>query len=249
MDSEIQIIKDEIIDKRIESFQGIKFIIGRLRGRNIVLAKTGVGKVNAAMTTMLLIDHFTPEEVIFTGVAGAVNPELEPGDVVIGEKVAQHDLVVIRSNEIQKSSVCNPRDGSENPIFFPADSILLCLADEAQGDLQFESVASGDRERIPRVLRGVVVSGDAFVSSHLKRQELRISFGADAVEMEGAAVAQVCYQQATPCLIIRGICDHADEDASRDLTIFSKIASVNSADLVIEIVQKLAERHEKRRLE
>ena len=91
MPVEIQMLESELKDKKTEKILGVEFHTGVLNGRNVVLAVGGMGKVNAAMTATLIIDHFRPSEVIFSGVAGGLNPDLAPGDIVLGEKIAHHD--------------------------------------------------------------------------------------------------------------------------------------------------------------
>ena len=238
--AEIDLIEQEIADQELQTFLGVRFTLGNLKGRRVVLAKTGVGKVNAAMTATLLIDHFQPAEVIFTGIAGGLNPDLLPGDIVIGAKTAQHDYGDYRVGGFTPSLARNPVDGKRNPLFFRPDRRLLQLAEQAAGRVRLEKVTAGVGERTPRITQGAIVTGDAFIASSSKKAELRDRFHADAVEMEGAAVAQVCYQQGTPCLVIRSLSDNADERADLDLKRFYRTAARNSATFVMALVELLA---------
>ncbi|MBA7655978.1 5'-methylthioadenosine/S-adenosylhomocysteine nucleosidase [subsurface metagenome] len=237
---EIIMLEDELTDKQEQRIEGMKFASGRLNGKRIVVAWTGIGKVNAAMTTTLLIEHFRPNEVIFTGVAGGINPQLSPGDIVIAEKTAQHDSGTLWPDSFEHRGARNPLDGWRNPVFFPADERLLKLAVQAAEQVELETIKTSIGERTPRIVKGVVVTGDVFVASPEKCTELRNELGADAVEMEGAAVAQICYQQGIPCLVIRSISDKADEKAREDLGMFHTMAAKNSARLVTEMVELLA---------
>jgi adenosylhomocysteine nucleosidase len=240
---EITLLEDELIDTQEQGIEGIRFVSGRLSGKKVVIAFTGIGKVNAAMTTTLLIEHFNPDKVIFTGIAGAVNQQLQPGDIVIAGKTAHHDMGTIWPEGLFHKGLKNPLDGWENPVFFDADEQLLKLAELAAEHIDLSSIQVTAGERTPKVVKGVVVTGDAFIASADKCAELRKKLGADAVEMEGAAVAQLCYQRQIGHLIIRSISDKADEGAVFDKQMFYILAAKNSSTLVAELVGLLAMEH------
>jgi adenosylhomocysteine nucleosidase len=240
MPEEVVMLEERLSKKNERSIEGIKFTDGQLMGRNVVIAQTGTGKVNAAMTATLVIDNFHPKLVIFTGIAGAVNPQLSPGDIVIAEKTAQHDHGVLTSSSLENTGAVSPITGQRNPVFFPADPALLQLAEQAAKNVSLEKIKTSEGERTPGIMKGVVVTGDIFVASPEKCEELRKTLGADAVEMEGAAVAQVCYQLGIPCIVIRSISDNANEKAAQDLEKFYKIAAMNSASMVVGIVENIA---------
>ena len=227
------------MDRKEQNIEGIRCMIGEINEKQVVVARTGVGKVNAAMTTMLLIEHFRPSEVIFTGVAGGINPDLLLGDIVIAAKTAQHDLGRLTSSGLKNRSAKNPIDGQRNPIFFPAGARLLKAAELASRRTTFQPFQVPQGERFPRITKGIVVTGDVFVASEAKRRTLREHLQADAVEMEGAAVAQICWQQRVPCLAVRSISDSANADARQDFKKYYKIAAQNSAALVVNIVKQL----------
>ncbi len=237
MDEEVSLMRNKLSDKTEENIQGIKFIKGRLQNRELVIASTGEGKVNAAVATALLIEHYKPAEVIFTGIAGAIDPNLKPGDIVIAEKTAQHDYGLLTSKGMQNKGTVNPIKGSRNPVFFPASKELLDLAQKAAKQVKLKKIEHRKEQRIPKIETGIVVTGDIFVASSAKCAELRQKLGADAVEMEGAAVAQICYHHNTPCIIIRSMSDNADENAVKDVDMFYKTAANNSAALVEEILR------------
>jgi adenosylhomocysteine nucleosidase len=234
---EISLLKDNLEAPRETTIEGMPFIRGRLGGSEVAIAWTGVGKVNAAMVTTLMIEHFQPAQLIFTGIAGAVDPNLEPGDIVLGERVAHHDMGYLGPERFQRNSVTNPITGEENPVFFDADASLLATAERAAKDVAWQPIETRDGTRLPRVRRGVIVTGDIFVASRAKCEELARELGADAVEMEGAAVAQVCYQQGVRCLVVRSMSDKADEDAITDKEAFYEVAGENSARLVARIME------------
>lgn len=239
-DAEIDIIKEEMVSRRDTMFMGVGFTLGNLRGRRIVLAHTGYGKVNAAMTATLLIEHLKPREIIFTGIAGGLNPDLQPGDLVIGLKTAHHDYGYVKDQGTENIGTWNRVTGKRNPLFLPADAMLLDIARAAAGVISLDSIPMGGGARMPQFVEGTIVTGDAFIASSSKKNELRRTLQADAVEMEGAAVAQICLQTETPCLIVRSISDRADSTAVRDVEQFYRIAARNSAVLVMKIVELIA---------
>lgn len=240
MPDEVRLLAGRLQGQHAEEQLGMKFFTGTLAGRRVVLAYTGVGKVNAAMTTTLMLDRYHPTEVLFTGVAGGINTNLGPGDIVLGERVAQHDFGEVSDREFQTHSTVNPMTDKQNPIFFAGAERLLLLAETAAKSMKWEHLATTQGDRTPRVTRGVIVTGDVFVASPVKSAELRKKFTADAVEMEGGAVAQVCAQQGLPCLIIRSLSDRADAAADLDFKKFFRTAAANSAHLTEAILGKLA---------
>jgi len=237
MHEEILEFEQALTDTAHITIEDIRFVSGSLGGRRVVVARTGVGKVNAAVTTALLIEHFKPTEIIVTGIAGAVNPGILPGDIVIADSIAYHDAGSYTPEGFIYWGFRNPATGDRNPVFFPADTCLVRIAEESARQVSFEKIYLENSERTPRVIRGIIVSGDSFISSDAKKHELRTALHADAVEMEGAAVAQVCYQRGVPCLVIRCISDLADTNASVDCERFRSVAAVNSARLVKRIIE------------
>jgi len=235
-DKEVDLIESELADARGKEIEGIRFVTGKLGGRKVVVVWTGIGKVNAAMTTTLLLEHFKPSEVVFTGIAGGINPQLQPGDIVIAAKTAQHDSGILWPDSMEYRGVINRLDGWRNPVFFLADERLLGAAEKAAGRVKLGTIKTSVGARLPRIVTGVVATGDIFVASPAKSVELRESLKADAVEMEGAAVAQLCYQRQVPHLIIRSISDKADEKAREESYFFQEMAAENSARLIKEII-------------
>ncbi len=236
---EIMMLEEQLTDKHQQRIEGMKFVTGRLHGKSVVVAWTGIGKVNAAMTTTLLIEHFSPAQVIFSGIAGGVNPKLEPGDIVIAAETAHHDMGILGEDGFYNRGVINPLDGIRNPVFLLADEHLLKLAEKAAEQVELEKITTSVGERSPRIIKGVVVTGDVFVASVEKGAELREKLNADAVEMEGAAVAQICYQRQIPHLVVRSISDKADATARVDSMLFQEMAAKNSAALIVKITELL----------
>ncbi|GAB3314055.1 5'-methylthioadenosine/S-adenosylhomocysteine nucleosidase [Larkinella ripae] len=236
-DEEVKLVQQSLRNPKRQTLNGIQFMTGQLNGRDVVVAETGIGKVNAAMTTAFVLAHFKPERVLFTGIAGGVNPNLQPGDIVIAQKTAHHDYSSTGFQQQKISQTRNAITKDLNPAYFPGDSGLLLLAQEAAKTVRFESLPTTSRP--PSVMVGTVVTGDQFISSEEKVAGLRAEFKADATEMEGAAVAQVCYQQQVPCLVIRSLSDKANASARQDIRTFYKIAARNSANLVLAIIERL----------
>lgn len=237
---EIEYLDNSIEERKVQTIEGMPFVTGKLKGRHVVLALTGIGKVNAAMTATLLLEHFKPDEVLFTGIAGGINPDLLPGDIVIAEKTAQHDLGRMTPDGMFNRGMRNPLTGIRNPVFFPADSELLKLAEASGKRIKLDSIKAGSTVRIPKIITGIVVTGDVFVASPSKKIELREKLRADAVEMEGAGVAQICWQHTVPYLVIRSLSDSANEQAEEDIDMYREIAARNAALLVEDIIKQLA---------
>jgi adenosylhomocysteine nucleosidase len=240
---EVHPFTEQFSEVDLRKIEGLEFAVGRLKGRRVVVGLTGVGAVNAAAAATLLIEHFHPAAVIFTGIAGGLNPDLKPGDVVIAEKTVHHDLGTLTPKGLEYRGVRSLLTGDRNPVFFPADPELLKAALAAKERVKLHPIHAIEGERTPRIVTGIVATGGLFVAQPAKREELRKALRADAVEMEGAAVAQICWQSRVPCLVIRCLSDQADGQAREDALVFREAASANAAALVTEIVERLAAAH------
>lgn len=234
--AEVTLVKESLKQPETVVVDGITFTTGRIGNQRVVVAETGIGKVNAAMTTAIMLNHFHPQRVLFTGIAGGTNPDLQPGDIVIARQTAHHDYQSITLDR-RPTKQTYSLSGKLNPAYFLADSTMLQRAQTVARSVAFESVPI--TKRPPTVLTGTVVTGDQFISSAEKVAQLRQTFNADATEMEGAAVAQVCYQMRVPHLVIRSLSDRADDNARTDMLTFYQTAARNSAKLVIAIVEGL----------
>ena len=241
---ELVLLQARLSHKKDTIIQHIHFIEGVLEGRQVVVAQTGIGKVNAAIVTTLLIEYFQPAEIIFTGIAGGVNPALAPGDIVIGTRAAYHDYGTLRTDSMERRATRNPFTMQENPVYFPCDSGLVQLALQAASHTKLDSIGTSAGNRLPRISAGTIVTGDVFVASHDITRALHRDMQADATEMEGAAVAQSCWQQHVPFLIIRSLSDDAGNNASELVRNFYELAARNAASLVLAIVEQVkAGRH------
>ncbi|TAF97692.1 MAG: 5'-methylthioadenosine/adenosylhomocysteine nucleosidase [Runella slithyformis] len=236
-DEEIKLLRQELKNPKEHLIHGIRFYSGKIAGKRVVIAGTGIGKVNAAMTTSLLLRQFKPKRVLFTGIAGGLRADLQPGDIVLAKSTLQHDFGAVGNNLFTIWETRNPVLKQKNPLYFKADSLLLVMAENAAQQTQFQQLTT--QGRLPQISTGVVATGDQFISSETKVLQLMADFGADAVEMEGGAVAQVCWQQQVPCLIIRSISDKADSNANETMINFTTTAAYNSANLLISFLGKL----------
>jgi adenosylhomocysteine nucleosidase len=234
---EIKFLLSRVQGKTEFIIQRISFTEGTLNGQHVVIAQTGIGKVNAALTTILLIEHFHPKSILFTGIAGAINPDLSPGDLVIGTTLAHHDYGTLTKEGTTRRPTRDPSSMQENPVYFRSDTSLVKLAWLAGKELSLEKINGPSGLRAPQLISGTIVTGDVFVSSAVATKELRKEMNAEATEMEGAAVAQVSYQQHVPFLVIRSMSDNAGNTALTDIKDFYQIAARNSASFVMGILE------------
>ena len=236
-DEEIKLLRQQLKQPKEKVIHGIHFYCGKLNNQRVVIAGTGIGKVNAAMTTSLLLRQFKPTRLLFTGIAGGIASNLQPGDIVLAQQTFQHDFGAVTNDKFIIWETRNPVSRQKNALYFKADSLLLMWTQEVSSQTKFRQLTTAGR--LPQVLTGIVATGDQFISSETKVAQLRADFQADAVEMEGAAVAQVCQQQQVPCLIIRSISDKADSQARETMLNFTETAAFNSANLLINLLGKL----------
>lgn len=239
---EIAPIEKRLEDVREVSVRGYVFRVGTLNGRHVVVGRSGAGKVNAAIIATLLIGQFNPSAILFSGTAGAIDPALRQGDVVIGATVAYHDAGLQTAAGIRRRGMRNAVTGDLDPLLVPAPESLLSVARRSAQLLRLPPIRTSDGvEKPPRIVEGVIVTGDVFLADNGRRGQLRDDLGAAAVEMEGAAVIQTCRQFAVPCLVVRSITDRADGDASANYEQFLVTASENAATLVAAVIAGLNE--------
>ena len=236
---EITLLLEKVEHKKEYRIGGLTFTEGFLNGRRVVVALTGIGKVNAAITTTLAIEHFHPSEVLFSGIAGGIDPALSPGDLVIGTKLAYHDYGTL-SDSLQSDPTRNPATQQNNPLFFPCNDTLVEIAEKVSRGLTLEIPIEG--HPAPHIVSGILVTGDVFVTSRTASGKLWQRWHAEATDMESAAVAQTCWQRNVPFIIVRSLSDAADSDAEKDIHRFYRVAAHNAALLVIALTGELARR-------
>ena len=222
MDSEVRDIKSAMEDGIKIHHGGMTFFKGKLHGKEVVAVKSGIGKVNAAMCTQILIDVFKVTTIIHVGVAGAVHPDLEIGDIVISEDSCQYDM--------DARAFGHPRGEIPNMdiTFFKADPALIALA-----------VAAAQELNAPYRV-GRIMTADLGVNSNKLKQELLEEFGGLCVEMEGAAVGQVAMLNQVPCLVIRSISDKADSNLADDYKANLEASIKNGVAMVLNMVKGVA---------
>lgn len=204
-------------------------VVGSLDGHDVVLAEVGIGKVNAAVTTTLVIERHRPRVLVFTGVAGGLDPSLDVGDVVVAERTIQHDAGVLQDGEILT------HQAGHIPFFNPTDRLgfsppgrLLSLVEERLATLELDPIEAAGGRR-PRIVTGTVLTGDQFLVCATTRDRLHTDFDAQAVEMEGAAVAQAAERMGVPALVVRALSDLAGADSDLDFARFLPQVAGNSA--------------------
>jgi adenosylhomocysteine nucleosidase len=185
--------------------------------------------------------------VFFSGTAGALDPELQPGDIVIGSAVGHHDYGRDTALEFVRSATRNPISGERNPLLFPANEALLEAARRAIPTVTLQAPAAATQPH-PVVREGIILTGDAFMANPARRDEMRRTLNASAVEMEGVAVVQVCTQLGVPVLVIRSITDSADGSAPANYQLFMESASKNAADLTVATIKQLSSTRSLRRV-
>jgi adenosylhomocysteine nucleosidase len=233
LDEEIVLITADMEIERADTIAQRTFTVGTINEVPCVCVKAGVGKTNAALSAEILTLLYEVDAIIFSGVAGGINPELNIGDVVISKRVIHHDYGQVMPDMFM------PFD----TLGFFADSLLIRIAIDAARRVKFDMIpqklAKGET-RYPHVHLGVVSTGDQFISSEEKRQWLEHVLHADCVEMEGAAVAQVCVINNIPFIIIRCLSDLANENADIDFEAFLPYAAKNSSVVVKEMIEVLS---------
>ncbi len=221
-------------DERI-AIGGFDFDQGRLDGHAVVLAQAGIGKVNTATVATILAMRFDVRILVFSGVAGGLDPALAIGDVVIAERAVQHDCGVIENERLQ------PYQAGHVPFFNPTrelgyrvDPELLARVRQALEGLELPalSAGAGGAGRRPRLVYGTILAGDQYIHCEATRERLHREFNAEAVAMEGGALAQVAERLGLPWLEIRALSDLAGKDSRFDFAAFvDEVAGISATIL------------------
>lgn len=223
MEEEVSRLKEQMQVEEVKQIASMEFVVGTLMNRPVVVVQSGIGKVNAAVCTQILVDQYEVGYVINTGVAGALYQELNIGDIVLSTDALQHDMDATGFG--YPISVIPRMETS----VFEADRALIELArascQEVNPDIQ--------------VFSGRVVSGDQFISDGAKKKWLVENFQGYCTEMEGAAIAQVAWLNHVPFLIIRAISDKADDSAEMDYGEFEAKAIEHTVALMIRMIEKI----------
>lgn len=190
------------------------------KGQELIIAYSKIGKVNASLTASIMIEKFGATTMLFSGVAGAVNENLSIGDILYATKLTQHDLDI--------TAFGHPYG------FVPEGAVFV----ESDGGLNTIAKEVADSKKIT-LHKGVIATGDQFICDESKKQWIKETFNADAIEMEGAAVAVVCDALNVPFFILRSISDVAGMDAEFDFDTFLESSAKISANFIVSMLEKL----------
>jgi adenosylhomocysteine nucleosidase len=226
-----------------ESHGGLEFARGTLDGHEVVLAGGGVGKVNAAITATLLADRFACRCLVFSGVAGGLDPTLHVGDVVIGALTLQHDAGVLQGGRV------HTYQAGHVPFFNPTDQLgyrppadlLARVSERLEGFTlaPLSAAAAGGAARTPAITLGTILTGDQFLNCEATRERLFSELGGQAIEMEGGAVGQVAQAFGIPHLVIRALSDLAGTESQVDFGRFVEEVAAASAAIMRRLLPVL----------
>ncbi|HCT91998.1 MAG TPA: 5'-methylthioadenosine/adenosylhomocysteine nucleosidase [Lachnospiraceae bacterium] len=223
MDEEVAKLKEQMEHARVVKKAQMDFYQGVLGGKQAVVVRSGIGKVNAALCAQILVDDFQVDALINTGIAGSLRNWIDIGDIVVSTDALQHDMDATNFGypvgQIPRMDV----------LSFKADESLVKLAKEVCEEVNPEI----------SVYCGRVVSGDQFVSEDGVKKRILEAFAGYCTEMEGAAIAQAAYLNGVPFVILRAISDKADNSASVDYPAFEKKAIEHSVKLTMGMMARL----------
>ncbi|ELY3760940.1 5'-methylthioadenosine/S-adenosylhomocysteine nucleosidase [Cronobacter sakazakii] len=221
MEEEVTLLRDKIDNRQTLNIAGCEIYTGTLNGVDVALLKSGIGKVSAAMGATLLLEHCKPDVIINTGSAGGLAPSLKVGDIVVSDEVRYHDAdVTAFGYEYGQMAGC--------PAAFKADENLIAAAQETIEKLNLHAV------------RGLVVSGDAFINGSVNLAKIRHNFPqAIAVEMEATAIGHVCHNFGVPFVVVRAISDVADQQSHLSFEEFLAVAAKQSSLMVETLLTSL----------
>ena len=217
-EQEFSAIKNKFEKVEENTLKDLIYYSGELNGKEYIVIKSGIGKVNAARTTQILIDIFDLDYIVILGSAGSLNDELDIGDIVIGKELVQHDFDTTAF-------------GDEKGYITGAGKIFK--SDEELVEKYRKYVQENKLDYQVKV--GTIASGDIFLTEKVMKEKIRSKFGADCVEMEGAAIAQICTLNKVPFIVIRSISDKPNGSNQMDYNKFADLASKRCADLILTI--------------
>lgn len=227
MEQEVAILKENIKDLQTTKIANYEYYSGELNGQQVVLVQSGIGKVAATVATVLLINNFNPTYVINTGSAGGFDPDLKVGDIAIGDELVHHDVDVTAFN-YEFGQVPNM------PARFTAEPKLVDATKELINEMTDITCKVG-----------LIATGDSFMCDPERIEATRQQFpNMLAVEMEGAAIAQACYQMNTPFLVIRSLSDIAGQESPMSFDQYLEVASKNSSSLLMKLLSSLKDSNE-----
>jgi adenosylhomocysteine nucleosidase len=234
MEEELVRLRERFEPDQVVKQAGLDFFFGELSGQKVVLLRCGVGKVNAAVATQLLIDRFGVDAVIFTGLAGSLVPHLKRGDVVVSNMVVQHDIDLTAFGR-------RPGEIPDLARMIDADPKLIHIAADAAEEVIAESDKARQTASPCGMTVGTIATGDSFVSDPERIRWLQREFGAIATEMEGGAVGQVCQMNKVPFVVIRVISDGSGGGAAGEFIMFLDEASELTCNIVSRTLAKMTQ--------
>ena len=222
MEVEVKELKEQMQITRQLTKAGMEFCEGILEGQDVVVVRSGVGKVNAAVCSQTMILKYLPDIMINVGVAGGLSEEFKIGDIAVADSVVEHDM--------DTSPIGDPVGliSGINLVNIPCDKKLADLMEQAVSKVG--TITSK---------RGVIASGDQFISKQEQRDRIKDNFGAIAAEMEGASIGHVCYMNGVPFGVLRAISDGANDDSHMDYPEFAKMAAANSIKIILELLNSI----------
>lgn len=221
MEEEKDAVKNLMKDIELEESYELDFYKGKIENKKCILVQSGVGKVNAARTTQILIDKYKVSKVINVGAAASIDPMLNIGDILIGKKVVQHDFDITAF-------------GHSKGYITGVGNDVSCDSDWLD---KIKDVVNEKRDY--KVRTGIVATGDVFCTEVKLRDEIRATFKADVVDMECGAIAQVCYLDNIPFLVIRGVSDTPNGENEKDFDKNLELASNRCAEILKEVLHKM----------
>jgi adenosylhomocysteine nucleosidase len=233
--AEANLIKEAMCNSETKLFLDREFRTGSLHGQEIITTHTG-DMVNAGLTMGLLLTHYNPEKVILTGIAGSLNPQINLGDVVIVEKCVQYECGEVISEGFRLWGTWDYIKNRENPKYFDADEEMLKVAKAISDKVTLKSISETVNSK---VILGTGATGNKLLKSKQAADNLFREYKADVVDMECAAIAQICYQYDIPFLAVKSISDQADESFKEEGEIAYEVACFNADQLVIELIRYL----------
>jgi 5'-methylthioadenosine/S-adenosylhomocysteine nucleosidase len=237
---ETELVLAAIKARRAGKLGRFPYVEGRIAGRRTVVAVTGIGKTCASMITMLFATHFRPREIIMTGTASRINPEVRNGDVIVGEITCNHDFGSLFANYAMEYFGAEGPLGDSMPIIYPGDRGLLAAAKRAIRSHVPETASQHSPSYVPQVRLGRITSGDQFGITSERIADIRLQLNPDLMEMESGSVAQVCWYLGIPFLCIRSGSNLTQNSPDNDYRKLSPFASRQAALFTAALVAELA---------
>lgn len=236
---EIPVLTDALENPEKKSVWGIPYWQGKLHGKPVVIAITGIGKTFTAMTTTLFIKEFNPRLVLMTGTGARINKSLRTGDVIVATHTYEHDYGSLTANDMVYRPMNSPDDGKEVENEFKPTASLLELAKKAMDTYEPQTVTANDSTYKNSVRYGVVSSSDLFGVTQARIDLLRDKFKTDIMEMESAPLGHVCEALGVPYLIVRAGSNVAQEAPNNDYLRLGPIAAREAAKFSLHLVKYL----------